>query len=226
MTARESRAALQVVTATAVGASLDLLTRLNGSAEVRRSVLLDGIPEVVGYYSAGSAALAADFYEEERELAAVRSRFTPELVVAERTAELRAAIAWSAAPLLTDLDDIATASSRLAEVVQLEVARPYRDTITTNRRNDPDAVGWRRITSGGCKFCRMLADRGAVYKRSTALFAAHPNCHCVAQPVFTTNDTGEEASVMQYVASRRNRTPKQKAELRDYLNTYFEDFPG
>jgi hypothetical protein len=73
------------------------------------------------------------------------------------------------------------------------------------------------VTSGGCKLCRMLADRGAVYRHDTARFAAHPNCHCGAEPVFGANDTGETASVMQYVASKRNRTPAQQAELRDYL---------
>lgn len=223
-TPSESRAALQLVTAAAVGTSVELLNRVSGSPERVRAALLDGVPEVVGYYADGSAALAADFYEEERELAGVRSLFVPELVVADRAVKLRRAVAWASEPLFND--DNLTTAQRLAEVVQLESARPYRDTITGNQRRDPDAVGWRRITAGGCKFCVMLAARGAVYKASTARFAAHTNCHCTAQPVFSTNDTGEEASVMQYVASRRSRTPAQQAELRDYLNTYYEDFPG
>jgi hypothetical protein len=67
----------------------------------------------------------------------------------------------------------------------------------------------------------MLADRGAVYKESTARFASHPNCFCSAQPVFGENDTGEEASVIQYIASRRSRTPEQRAVLRDYLAANF-----
>lgn len=222
-TPRESRAVLQKVTAEAVSVSLDLLSRLSGSAEVRRAALLDGVPDVIGYYSEGSAALAVDFYEEERELAGVKSLFTPELVVPDRTVKTRRAIAWASAPMIADLDDIAGVASRLAEVIQIETARPYRDTVTMNRRNDPASVGWRRITAGGCGFCRMLADKGAIFKQSTARFAAHPKCHCTAQPVFTTNDTGEEASVMQYRASQRARSPQQKAELRSYLATYFPD---
>jgi hypothetical protein len=198
-----------------------LLSRLNGSPDARRAALLDGVPAVVGYYSDGSAALAADFYEQERETAGVRTSFVPELVVADRTVKLRSAIAWAAEPLFVNPDDLTVASSRLAEVVQLDAARPFRDTILTNRRRDPEAVGWRRITSGGCKLCRMLADRGAVYKHDTARFAAHPHCHCTAQPVFGANDTGEEASALQYMASRRKRTPAQKAALREYLNTYY-----
>jgi len=220
----ESRAALQLVTAEAVATANEALSRSTGSPEARRLVLLDAVPEVVGYYSLGSAALAADFYEEARETAQVGTRFTPELVVADRTVKLRRALAWSAEPLFTGLE--ADAAGRLAEVVQLEVARPYRDTITSNRRQDPESVGWRRITAGGCKFCRMLAHKGAIYREATARFAAHPNCHCTAEPVFRTNDTGETASVMQYVASKRRRSPEEKARLRDYLDTYYADFPG
>ncbi|MGG7450563.1 hypothetical protein ACQ3HE_06700 [Plantibacter auratus] len=219
MSARESRAALQLVTAEAVAYATDLANRVVGSPEVRRLALLDGVPELIGYYSEGSAALAADFYEEERELAEVRSRFAAEAVVEDRTVEIRRSIAWAASPWFDDSGD--SVDARLAEVVQLETARPYRDTITTNRSNDPDAVGWRRVTAGGCPFCRMLADRGAVYKSDTARFASHANCHCVAQPVFTTNDTGVEASVLQYRASRRSRSPEQRAELRQYLEEFY-----
>lgn len=219
--ARESRAILRVLTAEAVSTSLDLLSRISGSPDARRAALLDGVPDLVGYYSNGSAALAADFYDEERDKAGVRSSFVPELVVADRTVKLRNAIAWAAEPLFANPDDLPGASSRLAEVVQLDTGRPFRDTILANRQRDPEAVGWRRITNGGCKLCRMLADRGAVYKHDTARFAAHPNCHCTAQPVFGANDTGEEASALQYMASRRKRTPAQKAALREYLNAYY-----
>lgn len=216
VTARESRAALELVTGEAVATATGLLGALPGSPEVRRAALLDGVPEVVGYFSEGSAALAADFYEEERELAGGKRLFVPELVLVDRTVKIRRAVAWAADPLFEG--DELLAASRLGEVVQLETARPYRDTILGNRRRDPEAVGWRRISSGsGCKLCRMLADRGAVYKRDTANFAAHPACHCTAQPVFVGSEPGPEASVMQYTASRRSKTPDQKAALRDYL---------
>jgi len=103
----------------------------------------------------------------------------------------------------------------------LETSRPYRDTILENRKRDPSAVGWRRITNGGCKLCRMLADRGAIFMDTTARFAAHTNCKCTAQPVFSTGDYGEEASVMQYMASQKRSTPTSRARLREYLNTNY-----
>lgn len=210
---------MQLVTGEAVATASALALQLNGSPELRRAALLETVPDLIGYYADGSAALAADFYEEQRVLADAPPGFVPELVLVDRTVKIRRAVAWAAEPWFTPSET--PVDARLAEVVQLEVARGYRDTITANQRQDPEAVGWRRITAGGCKFCRMLADRGAVYKADTARFAAHPSCHCTAQPVFSSNDSGVEASALQYVASRRSRTPEQRAALRDYLDTYY-----
>ncbi|WP_405475654.1 hypothetical protein [Paenarthrobacter ilicis] len=177
------------------------------------------MPDVINYYSFGSSALAADYYDDERERQAAPKLYVAEPVIVERTEKIRRAVAWASDPLFTD--DPSGVEGRLADVVQLETARPYQDTILTNRQRDPSAVGWRRITNGGCKLCRMLADRGAVYSDTTARFATHGHCKCTAQPVFTSSDYGEEASVMQYMASRKRRTPAQRAALREYLNTNY-----
>jgi hypothetical protein len=224
LTAADSKAALQLVTAGAVNTVTSLLGRSSGTPEQRRALLLDGVPEIVAYYSAGSSALAADFYDDERERAAPPKLYLAEPIIVDRTEKLRRAVAWAADPLFAD--DPATTAGRLADVVQLESARPFRDTVLTNRRRDPSAVGWRRVTNGGCKLCVMLASRGAVYTDQTARFATHGHCKCTAQPVFSSNDYGDEANAMQYVASRKRRTPEQQANLREYLNTNFSDFPG
>jgi len=219
LTASESKAALTLVTGEAVSTTLRLLGRASGSPEQQRAILLDGVPDVINYYSFGSSALAADYYDDERERQAAPKLYVAEPVIVERTEKIRRAVAWAADPLFTD--DPSATGGRLADVVQLETARPYRDTILANRQRDPSAVGWRRITNGGCKLCRMLADRGAVYSDTTARFATHGHCKCTAQPVFTSSDYGEEASVMQYLASRKRRTPAQRAVLREYLNTNY-----
>ena len=215
---RESRAALKLLTTEAVTVSLDLLSRINGSPAVQRAALLDGVPGIIDYYSDGSAALAADFYDEERELAGVRSRFTSEAVVLDRTVKLRRGIAWAAEPLFAD--DLELSGTRMAEIVQLNTARPFRDTILTNQHNDPQCIGWKRVTSGGCAFCKALASRGATYKEASAHFASHPNCHCTAAPVFLGGETGPEASVTQYMASRRNRTPEQRERIREWISAF------
>jgi len=216
-TASESKAALQLVTSAAVTAVTTALGRLTGPPTEQRAVLLEAVPGLIGYYSEGSSALAADFYDDERERAAPPKLYIAEPVIEDRTVKIRRAVAWAADPLFGDEPDFGASASRLAEVVNLETARPYRDTILENRRRDPSAAGWRRVTNGGCKMCRMLADRGAVFIDTTARFAAHPGCKCTAQPVFSSEDYGEEASVMQYLASRRKRTSEQQEALREYL---------
>lgn len=218
-TAQESRRALNLVADDATAASLALLSATVGDPVQRRLQLLDSVPELVGYYTDGTAALAADYYEEVRTQAGVQSPFVTDLVIADRVVPIRRGIAWASDPLFTGEDELTAA--RLVQVVQPEVVRPYRDTILSNRKRDPASVGWRRVTAGGCKFCRMLADRGAVYREDTARFAAHPGCHCSAEPVFGANDTGETASVMQYMASKSRRSPAQQQKLRDYLEANY-----
>jgi hypothetical protein len=216
-TASESKAALQLVTSAAVSAAVTALSRLTGPPEEQRAVLLEAVPGIITYYSEGSSALAADFYDDERERAAPPKLYLAEPVIEDRTVKIRRAVAWAAAPLFGDEPDLGASAQRLADVVNLETARPYRDTILTNTRRDPSATGWQRVTNGGCKLCRMLADRGAVYIDTTARFAAHPSCKCTAQPVFSNEDYGDEANVMQYLASRRKRTSEQQEALREYL---------
>lgn len=218
-TASESKAALQLVTGAAVNAVVAALGRLSGSPEQQRASLLDIGPAVIAHYSDGSSALAADFYDDEREIAAPPKLYIAEPVILDRTVKIRRAIAWASDPLFAD--DPEKSAGRLAEVVQLETARPYRDTILENRNRDPSAVGWRRVTNGGCPLCRMLADRGAVFSDKTARFAAHTNCKCTAQPVFSSQDYGDEANVMQYMASRRKRTSEQQEALREYLRVNY-----
>lgn len=214
-TPSESRAALQLVTGAAVEASVRVLRSLSGPGEAQRADLLEAVPLIIDYYSDGSSALAADFYEDQREAVGAAGRWSAEPVVLDRAEKIRRAIAWSSQPLI---DGVGDAPGRLAEVVQLETARPYRDTILTNQDLDSEATGWRRVSSDGCKFCRMLADRGAVYRKErSARFASHENCDCTAQPVFRSGEPGEEASVMQYTASKRRPSAADRQKVRDYL---------
>lgn len=196
-----------------------VLTSLNGSAEQIRGELLDLTPGLVAAYADGTSALAADWYDDIREEAEPRRLYLAEPVVADRSEKIGRMVAWAAEPLFATEPDVQQVALRLLPQVQKEIARPFRDTITTNQRRDPEAVGWRRVSSGsGCKFCRMLADRGAIYKAESARFAAHGSCHCAAEPAF---GDGPEASAMQYVASQRRRSEKDRARLREYLNANY-----
>jgi hypothetical protein len=221
-TAFESKAAAEAVADEAVEAVQRFARTLDGAPEARRAALLDTVPGLIGYYSLGTAALAADFYDEQRQLASVASSYTAQAVILDRTVKIRRGVAWAADPLFTD--DWDTSLARLAEVVSPETMRPYRDTILTNFRDDTEAVGWRRITSpGACGFCQLLAARGAVYKKETAYFAAHNSCKCTCAPVFRGGETGPEASVIQYMASKRRRTEAERAEIRKWVAAYEEN---
>jgi hypothetical protein len=208
----EARRALSVVTNAAVGDAVKVFRSVSTVDQ-----LLEALPGVVAYYSDGTAALAADHYDDLRDAAAAPGRFTAEPVVNLQEEKIRRGALWAVQPMqLAEPDEVLTLE-RLTQVAQSHTARPFRDTILTNRLRDPAAVGYQRHTStDGCKFCRMLAGRGAVYVEATAHFASHPHCTCTASPVFHGN-VGPEASVMQYVASKRRRTPSDQARLRAYL---------
>lgn len=61
--------------------------------------------------------------------------------------------------------------------------RKLTEDATTAPTN-PFWKGWARIPEpGACAFCRMLASRGAVYKRNTGNFHSHNRCRCTARAV-------------------------------------------
>lgn len=179
--------------------------------------LLEIVPQVVDTYGLGNAALAADWYDDLRAAAAPGGRFTAEPVLRDRSAQIEAFVRWGVSPLFGAHPDPAAALERVTSNAQKEIARPYRDTITTSSRRDPASPGWRRVASGGCNFCQMLAGRGAVYRSDTARFASHKNCHCSAEPVFRGQVVASQASTLQYVASQKRRSPQDQARLRAYL---------
>jgi hypothetical protein len=198
-----------------------LLPSLSGSPESMRGDLLDLTPSLITAYTDGSSALAADWYDDLREEVRPPRLYLAEPVIPDRAEKIGRMVAWASEPLFAPEPDVEQVALRLLPQVQKEIARPFRDTMVTNRRRDPSAIGWRRISSGtGCKFCRLLSDKGAIYKESTARFAAHAHCHCTAAPVFEGQD-GPEASVMQYVASQRRRSAKDRARLREYLDANY-----
>lgn len=96
-----------------------------------------------------------------------------------------------------------------------------RDTIVAAANSDTKCYGWRRLTSpGACDFCLFLADRGAVYREESAAFAAHDSCACTAAARFKDGKPLYEATTEMYVGSRRNKTPTDRARLRDAIEQF------
>lgn len=193
----------------------------HGQARLGTGTIDDLIADTTGIvdvYSDGTAALALDQHAELRDAARAPGRYVPTPVVVLRAEQIRRGTIWAAQPLRWDTPDPDLAGARLAEVIDLEVARAFYDTVTENVRRDPAAVGWQRITHhGACKFCEFLAARGAVYRAETARFAAHPGCGCSAVPVFQGQQVGPPADALQYAASARRKTPAQRQRLREAL---------
>lgn len=218
------------LTAVAASAAADFLPLVTGDQPGRtRSALLEVAPAVTGLAVEGSAALAADWYEDLREEARPRRRHLT--VVPDWQAErFGQAVAWATAPLLDETPNLTLVRSRLWTVTEHEVFSGFTDTTEANVRADPEAVGWKRVArDSACPFCRMLAERGAVYrKEATANFSAHTGgprgggvCRCTVVAVFRGGEQGPEASVVQYTASKRRPTAKDRQRVYDYLRANY-----
>jgi hypothetical protein len=217
MTALESKQALTLLGDDAEDTARWMVGRTSGSFESRRLQLLDTVPGVIGYYSEGSAALAADAYMDAR--MGVAGSFAAESVVLDRTVKIRRGVAWASEPI--GVGDFELSAARIAKLARTEMTRPYRDTTLGNGARDGMFVGYKRIArASSCGFCKALADRGAVYKQNTAHFAAHDDCQCTAAAAFVGQPQGPEASVMQYMASKRRRTPAEKAAINNWASSY------
>lgn len=238
------RHGLQVVTG-AARADVRTVSTVAGTEPAQwRAAMFAAAPLIVAEYAPGSAELALDWFEEiRRDTIGAGYVPTPRLnVTDDDVAAMVAAVTRSLADFERDLTVetdrlLAELAENLAAGIEEQVAAAFRDTITENASEDPDARGWKRFARPeACKFCKMLAARGAVYTRETARFAAHGavmggkrkggNCMCIAGPEFGGQDEWAEATPMQYVAAKRQRTEKERADLREYLNHNFPDAPG
>jgi hypothetical protein len=138
---------------------------------------------------AASAAGALQEYRYQRAAAGVagappRVPMPPPIAAADVTAAVTRGLAGLYGPVT---DDAISAARTMVQggVSQLVLDQGRQATIDA-ATHDPKADGWARVLSpGACSFCAMVASRlGAYRSESTADFAAHPNCHCTAQPVF------------------------------------------
>lgn len=215
-TATDLRTAIDDLSTLAAADLRELWREVSTASEVR-DALLEVLPALTETYALASASIAADWYDELREQAEVRGRFSA--ITADLgdlgTDELAR---WGVAPLFTDSPDRRRAQTLIDGGLQLRIANASRDTITESTYADPQARGWQRTGSGACAFCRMLIDRGAVYSRGTSRFASHDHCNCQAIPVFG----GQPLPVDPYTKSRRRISDADRARVRQYL----ADNPG
>ncbi len=159
-------------------ADLSRLWRMVANGASADTALRDLLPAIVREYGAAGAAMAAEWYDDQRAKAAASGRFTATPIAAnDRGAQ--ALIGWA---LSTATDD-ASLATLVAGGVQRRIADHVRYTVAGNSIVDRAAAGWRRVGDGAsCEFCSMLLGRGAVYTEATADFSSHDHCGCGAEP--------------------------------------------
>lgn len=147
--------------------------------------------EVLEVYSSADAALAADWYDRQRELSGARTRFRTEVVghgVATEALLDHVGYAVRGAVTMGPLKGV----ERLSGDLDKSIKQAGRNTGVHNANREQ--VGWARVPTGSdpCAFCLTLASRGAAYStRATAGGDGnqyHGNCSCVQMRISSNSD--------------------------------------
>lgn len=181
-----------------------------------REALGDLLPVILTTYGEAAAALAAEWYDDERDQAGIRGRFAAEpATLPEQGAQALAG--YAVGPLFSAEPDWPRALTLASGGVQLRVANASRETVIGSAFRDPAAEGWQRVGNGACAFCRLLIGRGFVYRsESSASFGAHDHCNCSVSPAWS----DRERPVKPYEPTDRNITDADRARVREYLRTH------
>jgi hypothetical protein len=189
-----------------------------------RDALLQFVPILTRRYGEGAASVAANWYDDVRGGVNVRNRFRAQVASPVDADRVERAVRFAAQHLFTATPALALPS--LAAPIQRYAIEPARLTIARSVNADPDAYGWsRRAGPGSCRFCRTLEARRRIYKRSTADFASHNDCNCVAVPNF--NAKAPEVPVIAYMASARTggmseeRKAAHNTKVREWVENTF-----
>lgn len=189
------------------------LWRLVNDGASAETALRDLLPAIIREYGSLGAALAAEWYDDQRAKADVKGRFTAIPMEADDRGA-QALVGWA----LTEAKDDASLQTLILGGVQRRVADHARLTIAGSSVADPAARGWQRVGVGACKtgFCDMLIGRGAVYTEATADFAAHDHCQCSAVPAWG----GRPVPVKPFKPSTRQATDADKARVREWIASH------
>lgn len=185
--------------------------------------LFDVVPGVVQKWNLAAASVAADWYDEIRDREAIAGRFTaivPDLgdqgaqALAGWGADALKAPSEQAPVNLDQLSPVESAQYRVEGGLQKRLVNAANLTVTESAKADPKARGYmRRTRPGACRFCLMVASRGAVYTKSSATFACHEHCHCEAVPAWG----GKALPVGPYKPSDRPMNAADRARVRAWI---------
>lgn len=184
-----------------------------GRPEATRDALIAFTQALVASYGEQAASVAADWFDDVRAAERVPGRFRARMVVPDESDAVAGTVRRAAGALFTD--DPRAALASIIAVAPKYALTGARQTIIASTDADPRASGWQRVTrSSACRFCRMLAGRGDVYRQASVHFASHDDCNCAAVPSW--DPDAPEVDVNVYRASQR--TTGMTDEQRDRHN--------
>jgi hypothetical protein len=150
--------------------------RIIGQAKNKLGVLLasglvtpsEALDMVHGTFGTAMGDIAATFYEES----------APENFKA-KPGQLAAVPGWIGAASNDTAEIVAELNTILTDMLVEDV----RLTMIANAKQEKRVTFARYPSGNACKFCLMLASRGAVYTANTVNFEAHSGCMCMPVPV-------------------------------------------
>jgi hypothetical protein len=185
--ARDHRASIAKLT-TLAKADLALVYRSVDSPDQARDALLDVLPAIADEYGAAAATLGADYYDELRDAAGARGRFTAIPAEVPGAARAEALARWGVSPLYQAEPDFESSLTLVSGGLQRIIANTDRQTVRGSSIQDPGAKGWIRVGHGECDWCQQFLD-GEVHYVEGYDFNAHDHCLCTADPVFEDAET-------------------------------------
>lgn len=158
------------------------------------------LPELSATYTLAASTLAADWYEDVRESAAIVTAYTATTLEPPETDALQGAIGYALVPLFSETVETGTATERLANLASGLVTAADRQTVESNAARDRSRPRFaRHASANACAFCAMLATRGAEYRSEESALRVtlsrprnkrkigekyHDDCHCTVVPVW------------------------------------------
>jgi len=169
-----------------------------------KAALLEFFPELLTVYGDTAALLGADWYDELRDVAPSAASFRAVMASPPPTVQAQAAARWALGPLFADEPDPVQVLANLRGASQRLVLQSGRDTVWDSARRDPVRSGVARVPTGAktCKWCTMLASRGAVFGSELAAGGEgnryHDDCDCVPTIIRSKGDFPEGHSVKEF----------------------------
>lgn len=158
---------------------LTRLWRIVSTGAAADEALHDLLPAIVREYGAAGGAMAAEWYDQQRDKVDARGRFFADPIPADD----RGVHALVGSALKQAADDAALKTLILGGV-QRRIADHVRLTVANNSVTDRAAEGWVRVGAGGsCDWCDQYLD-GEIRTVAGYDFDAHDNCNCTVDVAF------------------------------------------